>query len=1020
MAFDAQPRYSPDGKHIVFVSDRDGADNVWIADADGTHARVITKERHNGWVSPEWTPDGRYILVSKTSDVFGGRELWMLDALGGSGVQITKASTAPKTPSGEQSNVSGAVESPDGRYIYYSRRKGLLGYNATFPMWQIVRRDTTNGIEDVVTNEYGSAIRPRISPDGKWLVYGTRWNAKSGLRARELSTGAEHWLAYPIDRDEQEGLGTRDQLPGYAFTPDSSAVLVSYGGHLHHVDVLTGKETAIPFTAEVNQQLGPLSHSEHRVETGPVVARIASDARLSPDGKQVAFSALGSIFVADVNTGKPHRLTQSQDAEFEPAWSADGRTLAYVTWDAESGGALWTIPSDGSAAPHKLTQIPGFFEQPVWSLDGKNIYAIRSSMEARERRRVEYQFAAAAPVPGSDFVRIPVDGSAYETLAPARGMSRPQFINGSDRVFYNGPQGLVSSRLDGTDVQELVAVKTRDIQGQKEMGTSHVVVISPDGTRAVALVNHQAWLLDLPRVGGSAFELDPGKPSLTAKRLNVEGVDDLGWSPDGSQIYWTTGATLFRLPLATVLQAELADAEKTTAAPKDAKDPNGKKAAEDAAKKPAGLDAAHVRLVVEEPRAVPTGSILLSGAKIITMKGDQVLPTGDVLVTGDRIIAVGPKGSLKVPTDAKVMDVTGKTIIPGLIDIHAHWTQMRRSVLEMEAWPLEANLAYGVTAGRDPQTFTVDIFAYQDLADTGRVVGPRAFSTGPGIFLENNFQSLKDAEDTVRRYTDYYRTHLLKSYMVGNRGQRQWMVEASKELGAMPTTEGGIDTRLDLTQIIDGFSGNEHNYPQMPIYKDIVQLQAQAGTTYTPTLVVSYGGPNGTQYFVEHTNVHDDPKVQRFIDPYVLAHDTERSQWTLDSEYIFPQQAGDAAKILRAGGNVGLGGHGMMQGLQCHWELWSFVMGGMSPLEALSIGTIQSAKAIGLDKDLGSLEQGKLADLVVLDRDPLADIHNSDSVHYVMRGGFLYKGENLDEVWPAEHKQPLRWWEKEGVLPPTR
>jgi hypothetical protein len=406
----------------------------------------------------------------------------------------------------------------------------------------------------------------------------------------------------------------------------------------------------------------------------------------------------------------------------------------------------------------------------------------------------------------------------------------------------------------------------------------------------------------------------------------------------------------------------------------------------------------------------------MRGANVITMKGDEVLHHADLVVTGDRIIAIGATGKVKIPAGAKILNVTGKTIIPGLIDIHAHYTTVRRGVLELADWPFEANLAYGVTAGRDPQTFSTDIFAYQDLADTGRVVGPRAFSTGPGIFSENNFESVADAHNTIERYTRYYRTHLLKSYEVGNRQQRQWMVQASTELNAMPTTEGGIDLKMDLTHVIDGFSGNEHNLPQTPIYKDVVQMFAQSGITYTPTLVVAYGGPTATQYFIEHTEVHDDPKIRRFVPPLILAQDTEREQWVRDPEYIFPQQAADAAKILRAGGKVGLGGHGMMQGLQCHWEMWAMAMGGMTPMEVLSVATIHSAEAIGLEQDLGSLVPGKLADLVVLDANPLENIHNTNTVHWVMRGGIIYDGGTLDEVWPKSTKHAETWWHKEAAL----
>ncbi len=1004
MAFDSQPRFSPDGKQFVFISDRDGADNVWISDVDGSHARAITKERHTDWISPEWTPDGQFVMAEKSSDVFGGRELWMFDRNGGAGIQVTKASPAPKTPSDKQNNVAGAVASPDGKYLYYSQRAGLFGYNAKFPLWQIVRRNTATGVEDVITAEQGSAIRPRISPDGRWLVYGTRQNVKTGLRARDLATGSEHWLRYGIDRDDQEGIASRDLLPGYAFTPDSKAIVVSYGGRLHRIEVESAKVADIPFTANVKQPVGPLVHSAHRVEDGPVVARIASDVHVSPDGQHVAFSALAHLYTASLSGGAPQRLTKTDDAEFQPAWSPDGRFVAYVIWDAVSGGAIWKVAADGSGSPTRLTSVAGYYKQPVWSPDGKDVLAIRSSVEARRGRRMETQFNPAEVPAGDELISVPADGGDVQTIVAARGMSRPQFTTTSDRIFLDSGKGLVSMRRDGSDVQEIVILKGKDTQGKHESVVAREVAIRPDGSMGLALINHQVWLFQIPHVGGSAVEVEIDKPSISAKRLTVDGADAMTWSHDGNEIVWTVGASIFRLPLADALTAVAKDNAVPPSSPALPSTP----AAAAQALKPT-----EIVLHVEEPRAIPSGSVVLRGANIITMNGDQVLRHADLVVTGDRIVAVGATGKVQVPSGAKILNVTGKTIIPGIIDVHAHYTTVRRGVMELENWPFAANLAYGVTSGRDPQTFSTDIFAYQDLADTGRILGPRAFSTGPGIFSENDFHSLDDAKHTVERYTRYYRTHLLKSYEVGNRQQRQWMVEASTELKAMPTTEGGIDLKLDLTHAIDGFSGNEHNLPQTPIYNDVAQMYAQSGIAYTPTLVVAYGGPTATQYFIQHTEVHDDPKVRHFIPPLILAEDAERGQWVRDAEYIFPQQAADAAKILRAGGKVGLGGHGMMQGLQCHWEIWAMAMGGMTPMEALSVATIHSAEAIGLEQDLGSLVAGKLADLVVLDANPLENIRNTNTVHWVMRGGIVYEGDTLDEVWPQTKKYSESWWHKE-------
>lgn len=1003
MAYDSQPRYSPDGKKLVFISDRNGADNLWISDIDGSHAYPLTKDKRTDWISPEWTPDGRFVMAERSSDVFGGRELWMYDVNGGAGIQLTKASPAPKTPSDRQGNVAGAVSSPDGKYLYYSHRNGLFGYNAKFPLWQIMRRDTTTGVEDTITAEEGSAIRPRVSPDGHWLVYGTREDVKTGLRARDLRTGSEHWLRYGIDRDDQEGIAARDLLPGYAFTPDSKAIIVSYGGHIHRLDVVSGEATDIPFTAEVKQPLGPLVRSEHRVEEGPVVARIASDPMLSPDGQQVAFSSLAHVFVAPVAGGAPRRLTQGNDAEFQPAWSPDGKTIAYVTWDAIDGGAIWKMPVDGSGAATRLTPVTGYFRQPVWSPDGTQIFAVRSSVEARRVRRLETQFNPDEVLAGDDIVRVPAAGGEFQLIAPARGASRPQFTAGSDRLFLDSGKGLVSMRTDGTDLHELIVFKGKDVQGKHDPVVVRDVAISCDRTSLLSLINHQVWLFNLPHIGGPAVEVDIDKPSIAGKRLTVDGADSFSWSPKGDEVLWTIGATLFRVPLAKVEAAIAADSTPVTppAPPVDA-------ATQAAALKPTELP-----LHVEEPWLVPDGSVVLRGATVITMKGDEVLQHADIVITRDRIVGIGAQGKVAVPADAKVLNVAGKTIMPGIVDAHAHFTPLRRGLLELNSWPMEANLAYGVTATRDPQTFSTDIFAYQDLADTGRVLGPRAYSTGPGIFSENDLHSLDDARHVIERYTRYYRTHLLKSYEVGNRQQRQWMVQASAELHAMPTTEGGIDTKMDMSQVIDGFTGNEHNLPQTPLYNDIVQLQAQSGTSYTPTFVVAYGGPTATEYFVEHTDLFGDKKLRHFTPPLILHMDAERAQWVRDPEYIFPQQAADAAKILRAGGLVSLGGHGQMQGIQCHWEMWSFSMGGMTPLEVIRVATINGAKAIGFEKDLGSLEAGKLADLIVLDKNPLQDIHNTNSIHWVMRGGVVYEGDTLNEVYPKTTVHPESWWQKD-------
>jgi Amidohydrolase family len=394
----------------------------------------------------------------------------------------------------------------------------------------------------------------------------------------------------------------------------------------------------------------------------------------------------------------------------------------------------------------------------------------------------------------------------------------------------------------------------------------------------------------------------------------------------------------------------------------------------------------------------------------VTMKGDEVLKKADIVVENNRIKSVGAKGA--VPAGAKVFDVSGKTISPGFIDTHAHWTEIRRGILDTQNWSFLSNLAYGVTAGLDVQTLTHDMFAYQDLVDSGDIIGLRAFSTGPGVFSDNNFQSADEVKGVLTKYKKYYGTHNIKSYVVGNRKQRQYMVEASKDLEMMPTTEGALDLKLNLTHVIDGFHGNEHTLPITPLYNDVLQMFAKSGIAETPTLIVNYGGPFGEDYWYENTEVHDSAKLNHFIPHRILDQRTKRrSGWFRKDEYEFPKFAAQMAKLERIGGLVGVGSHGQLQGLGYHWEMWMLASGGMTPLEVLKCATVNGSKIVGRPQDLGSIEPGKLADVVIFDKNPLDDIHNTNTIHWVMKNGELFEGDTLNQVWPEQKKlEPLWFW----------
>jgi hypothetical protein len=269
----------------------------------------------------------------------------------------------------------------------------------------------------------------------------------------------------------------------------------------------------------------------------------------------------------------------------------------------------------------------------------------------------------------------------------------------------------------------------------------------------------------------------------------------------------------------------------------------------------------------------------------------------------------------------------------------------------------------------------------------------------------------------LKRYSDYYDTHTIKEYVVGNREQRQWFIQAAREQKLMPTTEGSLDIEMNITEAIDGYSGHEHTWPTFPFADDLTKFFAQSGIAYTPTIIVAYGGPWAEDYWFEQGDVHGDPKVRRFLPHAIVDEKTLRRKgggdnagWFHPNEHIMKYVSDQVADLVHAGGRAGVGSHGQFQGLGFHWELWNIASGTkLTPHEALRIATIMGADDLGRAKDVGSLEVGKLADLLVLDANPLTNIRNSNTIRYVMKNGRLYDANTLDEIWPRQKKATFYW-----------
>jgi len=982
LPFETQPRFSPDGRRIAFTSDRGGGDNIWIMDADGSDKRQMSKEDFRLLNQPSWSPDGRFISAKKhftTGRSLGTGEVWLYHVSGGGGVVLVK-----KPNEQHQKELGEPIFAPDGKHIYYTRN---ITPGATFQyaqdsngeIFNIERYEIDTGKTEAVVTGVGGAVRPTPSPDGKKIAFVRRERTKSKLYVKDFTTGEERKIYDSLDQDVQETWAVTGVYPNMDWSPDSKNIYFWAGGKIRRVDWLSGAVADVPF--RISDTRGVIDPPRPAIEVAPTEFQTSMPRSVStsPDGRSIMFETLGKLWTKPAGGGTAKRLT-STTAEMEgyPSWSRDGKSIVYVAWTDKGLGEIRVVGA-GGGSPRKITPQAGHYARPRFSPDGKTIV-----FEKGQGGGLTSPLMSDAP----GVYRISSTAGAATRIAT--GVGNPHFGSSNDRVFLTEPgqnkRQLVSADLNG---------EAKRTHATGELATTYEV--SPDGNHFAFRQNYEAFVMPL-MPGTQEVSVSPSGGALPVTKVSSGGADYIHWSGNGNSLHWALGPTLYSAQTASLFpSAPLAKDAKPTkfVAPKTG-----------------------VSLAMPITSNRPSGIVAFTGARLVTMadKSGGIIDNGVVLVENDRIKAVGRAGELAIPAGAKTVDVTGKTIIPGLVDAHAHGPYGVDEMTPQQNWVNMLNLAMGITTRHDPSSSAATAFPAVEMQRAGLIVGPRSFSTGEIVYGAKNadvyaqIDSFDDALAHVRRLKAQG-AHSVKNYNQPRREQRQQVVAAALQENMRSVAEGGSLFGMDMNLIADGNTTVEHNVPLDVFYEDVLQFFSKSKVGYTPTLVVTYGGPAGDPYWRSHTDVFRHPLMAKHYPPTELAANNARREIAPEEDYVDDNSAREAHKLAKLGVPVAIGAHGQEAGIAAHWEMWSFVRGGMSPVEALAAGTIESARSLGYDKDVGSLEAGKLADLVILDADPSADIRNSDKVSKVMIGGRLYDAATLNEEVTGTRKRLPYYWE---------
>lgn len=981
-AWDEAPRFSPDGKFVYFVSDRKGFKSLWRLILSDGSLQQVTASESDIMGTPNWSlSDSR--LISGLGDA---RTL---------GSEVTLQSIDPYTgeiaplesPDGpwidmdtfdvlrDSIETYSGVQAPDGQVYFSDARYDPDLRRRVVRLYKFNPETQTRTAITPSTGIY-SDYKPQLSRDGKLLAYFRQYkDRRTELRIHNRMSGSESALIELSGEDDASYGASHSLRPNYAFTPDDRQLVYWHDGKIHQLTIATGASQIIPFRAKIVRKVWSRVQpsAQHIDEVGE--AKIIRWPSVSGDGQTVVFAAIGYVWVMDLETGRSQRLTSSDDFEYMPALSPDDGSVAYVSF-ARSGNEYGTgrlmIAEIGGTTPRELLAAPNeTFFLPQWSQDGEKIAVIR---EAESDSGIEAAFGWTPATIGS-FSEV-AKGPASNDRVSLRIYSRyVGFDETGNKLVFSFPTSKTQTILQIADLNggspRTLAIGTSEVGG---------IAPAPDlNSLALTRDDETVWLRPF-EAGAEAVSVGTSEPG--ARRVSEIGGYYIDWN-GSDQFTYGFGQSIYRYSLDR-----------------------------------GGQETLQVHVALAEPSSPEI--VAFRNARLIAMPKDandsRPIETGTIVLEGQRIVELGPVDEVEIPSNATVIDATGKTIMPGLIDTHYHRIGGSHRASGLSAFKLpdpefsdRSAIAYGVTTAWEPGGPANDGSpATADLQMAGRILGPRwSFSAGGSVgYPWAHLDSYADALESVRRHKTLG-VAVLKEYKTPRRLQRQWLSTAAREEGV------GIISHVDsfdgmMTRIVDGYTGGEHPYIPVPFFNDVHELLRQTGFIWTPNIVISSGSIGGYKdthdYFWRHVlkmRPHERDKLSAISPRHRSLTDDFAKPSTSYGFHRVSRVAKQSTLAAKRGVHIGVSAHNM-PGAYLHSEMWHLWKGGLPIEDVLRAATIGNAEKLGLQSEVGSLEPGKVADLLILDENPLDNILNTVSLKFTVQGGVLFDSDNAERLEVTE------------------